>query len=1052
MRQTYKKAKTWINNALFLKRIIPSILLVFAVSWFYGNSESDKLILHLQMRQTVQMKQGAAILKHLLEDVSQNLLYLTGHDTMLAVLDDPDSENLRLLAENFLAFSRSKTTYFTIRWLDETGMEQVRVDYFADRPVVIDRQHLQSKKNRYYFSDTFRLAPGSIFISPMDLNIEHGNLVIPFRPMIRIGTSVVDSQGNKRGIVMINYNGSEMLHCFDDVTDKAAARMSLLNREGYWLKSPDKKDEWGFRRKQPDLTMGHRYPAVWREILNREEGFLQDKNGLWLWGTIRPLALEVKSSLGSTEPFANSPARLDSHDDLWKIIFQYDTDFINDLQVKIWSKIALLLIVTLTLITISAWKLARAERAIRRINARLEQQIEERTAQLDEKVKNLTQVNSDLQQTEAQRQQSEAQSKAMIDAIAKRGEGLLVIDEDHQIRYINSVMKGWFGDIMEKSCFSSLAGENSPCSHCRMDEVLNQKATIRYEAAKLNGRIFEIVATPLYNSDNTTTTLEIFNDITERKEAEQEIINARQQAEIANSAKSDFLANMSHEIRTPMNAIIGLSRLVLKSSLDPDQKNYISKVYSCAESLLGIINGILDFSKIEAGKMEMELIDFNLQSVFDHLGNIIALKAAEQGLEFTVKFSEQVPFSLQGDPLRLGQILVNLAGNAVKFTQEGGVTIQVALADQQNDRVQLTFSVADTGIGMSQEQIDDLFQAFHQADSTTTRLHGGTGLGLSISKKMIELMGGTIEVESSLGQGSCFRFSLPFILCSKPVPLPQQLDSSQQTATFQGVKILLVEDNLLNQEMAQTVLTRAGMKVTFAQNGVEALAALHRETFDCVLMDIQMPVMDGYAACRAIRKQTKYKDLPIFALTANVMAGDRQKSRKAGMNEHIGKPFTEKDIFTALNRWLKLPDPLPEKLVPPRQEAEELSSFDPIPGLDTAAGQRNAANDPRLYLRMLHLFSKVQNDFTETFKAAQKAGNLVTAARLAHTLKSGAATIGAHELKQVSRKLETLCGDNGSNREITAMRQEVTVQLQEVLAELEIFFSRSEQADHATNV
>jgi PAS domain S-box-containing protein len=392
-------------------------------------------------------------------------------------------------------------------------------------------------------------------------------------------------------------------------------------------------------------------------------------------------------------------------------------------------------------------------------------------------------------------------------------------------------------------------------------------------------------------------------EITERKAAEEAMIEAKRLAEDATKMKSDFLANMSHEIRTPMNAVIGLSHLVLKTELQPRQRDFIRKIQGAGQHLLGIINDILDFSKIEAGKLTVEQADFELASVLDHVATLVQDKVESKGLGLRVTVAPDVPNWLIGDSLRLGQVLINYANNAVKFTEQGSVALEVSQLDDLGDEVLLRFAVRDTGIGLTPEQIGRLFQSFSQADTSTSRKFGGTGLGLAISKSLAELMGGQVGVESEPGVGSCFWFSAR--LGRGVERAPGERSAEADMSLIAGARILLVDDNDLNQEVGSEILKDAGFVVDVAENGQEALDMVQTGRYDIVLMDMQMPVMDGVTATIAIRKLPQFADLPIVAMTANAMDQDRERCAAAGMNDHVAKPIDPDELWAALLKWIK---------------------------------------------------------------------------------------------------------------------------------------------------
>jgi PAS domain S-box-containing protein len=764
----------------------------------------------------------------------------------------------------------------------------------------------------------------------------------------------------------------------------------------------------------------------------------------------------------------------------------------------------------------------QTEEEIRKLNEDLEKRVEERTAEL----------------------------KKLSETVKQSPVTVVITDKNGTIEYVNPTFCEITGYSAKEAIGQNpriLKSGDYPESFYKdlwdtilsgrtwRGELLNRKKNDEefWESASIS---------PIKNDDGEITHfVAVKEDITAKKQMEEELIQSKRAADEANKAKGDFVANMSHEIRTPMNAVIGMTHLALKTELTPKQRDYLNKIESSANSLLGIINDILDFSKIEAGKLDIESVEFNLDNVLDNLANLVTVRAQKkEDLEILFATSRKVPRSLVGDPLRLGQILINLANNAVKFTESGEILVSTELVNQNEDQVTLKFSVSDTGIGLTEDQIDNLFEAFSQADTSTTRKFGGTGLGLTISKRLAEMMGGKIWVESQTGRGSTFSFTANFSLgkekakerfvpsadlrgmkvlvvddnansrqilekilesfsfevalaasgeeglaelegapkdqpydlvimdwkmpgmdgieasklikshkgLSKIPPIilvtayareeivqrakqlglegflfkpvsPSVLldaimqakgkdiqtvarvdrkkeDNAEELNAIRGARVLLAEDNEINQQVALEILESAGLNVSLADNGREAVSAVKEKYYDAVLMDIQMPVMNGYEATREIRKDERFKDLPIIAMTAHAMAGDEEKSLEAGMNGHVTKPIDPNQLFAALLKWIqpskgaaadRQPDVTFEETALTQETQAEEGLPESLTGFDLKAGLERLRGNKRLYRKLLLDFGTKYAGVAAEIRETLDAKDLKQAHSLIHNLK-----------------------------------------------------------------
>jgi PAS domain S-box-containing protein len=608
---------------------------------------------------------------------------------------------------------------------------------------------------------------------------------------------------------------------------------------------------------------------------------------------------------------------------------------------------------------------------------------------------------------------------------------------------------------------------NSPLEmeeYANHDDGLHTYISIKVPLHDPHGKIYAVcgISTDITERKKSENILKNYNfRLTQAvKERTQELKIAKEEAEAANRAKSAFLANMSHEIRTPMNAILGLNYLALQTALNPQQLDYLQKIHNSANALLRLINDILDFSKIEAGKLEMELKTFSLTDVFAGLESLINVQLAEKELTYSFTIDKSIPPWLMGDSLRLSQVLTNFVSNAIKFTHQGKISINVQKIGSSESDVILRFMVQDTGIGMRQDQMDRLFQSFQQADTSITRKYGGTGLGLAISKRLIEMMGGKVSVKSEVGKGSQFIFTTCFSISKQDHSKRVESVSIQKIHSLLKDKhVLVVEDNDINQQVARELLGHVGIKVTEALNGQKAVEITERNDFDCILMDIQMPVMDGYSATRIIRKREAEQGLdsskhPIIAMTADAMTDDRERCFKFGMNDYVSKPIKPVILYKTLLRWLKPDSSLGNsflKIHNLEQDAPKTTTAFPlIEGLDTKIGIKNA-NNQELYIKILKKAHTRYHNIDDLIQDMVNKEDLETARRLVHTFKGITGTIGAIHLNKIAKETEVSIKAKDYNR-INKMLKNLSNENSKVMQAISAFIKEADPSNESDSV
>ncbi|MNM26900.1 Signal transduction histidine-protein kinase BarA [compost metagenome] len=943
----------------------PILLLVLAGGYLLGNALIERELYRVRSDESTFLALASGRLDDELAVPLRHVRSISEEPILLEAASRNDRDTM---AVQFTILMNRNPDYAQVRWLAPDGMERVRIDRQGQRLLRVADEQLQNKVERYYFRDAMALPWERVYVSPLDLNVEHGVIDRPFNPMIRIAKRL-RLGGHDLGLLLINVQAARMLKAFANSSGKATDHTMLFNQDGYWLRSPDPSQEWGFMLDRPELTLKHASPQAWHAFWGAPSGQMESADGLWSWTTLYPAQ---------------------NHDQLiWKAASLVPRSELLAIRTHIWGSILVTCAMLLLLFGAGVAALVRSRRR----------------------------------------------------------------------------------------------------------EQLAQQ-----EAARLA------------------------------------------------QVKGDFIANMSHEIRTPMNAIMGLTYLLEQGGLDDGQHALVRKIHQAGQALLGIINDILDFSKIESGRLELERVPFSMEEVLDHVAAIMSTCVGEKHLELVVSSAPEQVSHLIGDALRLEQVLLNLTGNAIKFTERGEVEVKVELEAEQDGMATLLFRVRDTGIGIPPEQQANIFNAFSQADSSTSRRFGGTGLGLTISRRLVNLMGGEIGVTSELGKGSEFWFRVRLEQVERPEALNERLqhislliaddnqvtrdalsmtvgslgwqsrvvesgeqalhhllrqgerfdvilldwimpgmdgletclairraferqerspiiimataysqdelmhrpgseqvdlvlhkpvtgsslynavarlihekrdhveplESGQRRLRLPGVHVLLVDDSDINLEVATRLLQREGAEVITAIDGERALACLAdpARRIDLVLMDVQMPVMDGYEATRRLRQLPGREETPVLALTAGVFKDQREAALASGMNDFIAKPLDVEQLIATLLRYL------PDSVLPLAVSDEPLVQ-EPVAGIDIDTGLRNWG-EASVYLKYLRRFRDDYMTVGTVLPDYIAQHETDAAASLTHKIKGVAGSLSLTDVARVSAELNEAIEQGGDTSQLIA--------------------------------
>lgn len=791
----------------------------------------------------------------------------------------------------FLNFAIHRGLYDQIRLLDCKGMELIRINYNNGSPEVVKKENLQNKKGRYYFKESIILNKGELYVSPLDLNIEHGEIEKPLKPMMRFATPLYDIYGKKRGVIILNYFGSKILNNYTSFDHKESnGKSMLLNNEGYWLSSTNKTEEWGFMfPDKKNVKFPLKYPNAWKLINKNEHGQFENDKGVFTFDTVYPLKHKLEPQ---------------DHDNIkdkkyhWKVVSFIQREDLNAITNHRNFPITQLILFGI-LLEFIVLKLVSASNQKKQYQKQL--------------LKSYNEIRTEVQERVASEEKLKLFQLYLSDIIDSMPIILVGVDSNLIVTQWNKKAQE-YTSMSNKDVIGVHINETVLSSHISIDmleECINSGKTINIHEQEnnINGTIvYENITYYPLKSNMGDGAVVLIDDITLQVKHDQEkrmLILEKDKAEAANEMKDEFLANISHELRTPLNGILGYAQVLLRHINDKHKiEKGIKVILDSGNHLIEIINDILDLSKIKANKMKLNCSEFDLKQALDSCIDIASADNPQNRSLLKREFCIPEHTIVIGDEVRLKQIILNLLSNALKFTNEGEVNLKVLhIVDNR-----FSFSVKDTGGGIPNEKIDTIFNPFIQVEHHLNHKEG-TGLGLAICSKLVKMMGGKLKVESTEGIGSTFSFEIELTLIP-PNNVIDVTDYSRRSQSHCGKTILIVDDLADNREVLSEFLIDEDFDVLLASSGEEAIEMVKKHKPDIVFMDIMMPGIDGHEATKAIRKweestAIRYKT-KIIALSASVSSIDVKKAIDAGCDCFINKPYKEELILSKIYELLSI--------------------------------------------------------------------------------------------------------------------------------------------------